>query len=293
MTFHPHMQSMTQGLEVIGDLQLKVFDGAIADLWDVNCMPFAHGEYVSHAPRLVVVMDKTGPGQMEILANPTKRLQADERGNRLAFIPAGYRVWSRIENLQKLRHLDIHFDTRCISAKLGDDFEPAVVDVPKLSFSDDRIFALSRLVANECGSRSALHDLYGDSLICALFIALARIKPKLARHKGQLSSQHLRKAIDYLEDNFDEPVRLAELSSLTGLSPAYFCHAFKLTTGMPPHRWQMRVRINRAKQHLQDPDKSLSLIAAATGFADQAHFTRVFRKFTGTTPGAWRMNRIG
>ncbi|WP_420337150.1 helix-turn-helix domain-containing protein [Roseibium sp.] len=291
MAFHPHMQIKIQGLEVVENLRLKVFDGAIADLWDVKCEPYAHGEYVSHAPRLVVVMGQTGDGQMEIVADPGTRARADDRGNRLAFIPAGYKVWSRIDNLQNLSHLDVHFDTRSISKKLGDDFEPSAVDVPKLSFNDERIMALSRLVADECDAGTALHDLYGDSLICALFIALAGIKPKKIRHKGQLSAHHLRKAIEFLEDNFDAPVSLAELSSLTGLSPAYFCHSFKLTTGMPPHRWRMRVQVNRAKQQLEDPNLSLSSIAAATGFSDQAHFTRVFRKFTGTTPGAWRMNR--
>ncbi len=293
MAFHPHMQSWTQGLEVVGDLRLKIFDGAIADLWDVNCLPFAHGEYVSHAPRLVVVMGQTGNGQMEILADPSDRLAADERCNRLAFIPAGYKVWSRIENLNQLSHLDVHFDTRSISSKLGDDFDPSIVDVPRLSFTDDRLLALARLVADECGAQTPLHDLYGDSLICALFIAFAGIQPKQICHKGHLSAHHLRKAIEFLEDNYDEPVRLAELASLTGLSPAYFCHVFKLTTGMPPHRWQMRVRVNRSKHLLENPDRSLSSIAAETGFSDQAHFTRVFRKFTGTTPAAWRMSRIG
>ena len=137
-----------------------------------------------------------------------------------------------------------------------------------------------------------MHDLYGDSLICSLFVALARIKPRKVRYKGQLAAHTLRRAIEFIEDNHADTIRLQDLADLAGLSPAYFCNAFRLTTGMPPHRWQMRARVNRSKHYLENTDMALSAIAVTTGFSDQAHFTRVFRQFTGTTPKAWRRTRI-
>ena len=110
MTFHPRMQSSTEGLTVVGDLRLKIFEGAIADLWDVKCSAIAQGEYVSHAPRLVVVLDQTGCGRMNVAASPDIGVARTKKQSELFYIPAGFKVWSRIENLATLRHLDIHFD---------------------------------------------------------------------------------------------------------------------------------------------------------------------------------------
>ncbi len=293
MSFHPRMKSTIEGLKVVGELRHRTFEGAIADLWDVACSPFAQGEYVSHAPRLVVVLDQTGCGRMNVVASPTVPPEQSNSENRLFYIPAGFKVWSRIENVATLRHLDIHFDVEKLSGKLADDFETGQIDVPNLSFSDNRILSLANLIAEQCESPGALHDLYGDSLICALFVALAQIKPVSGRHKGKLATNKLRRTIEFIEDNHAETIRLEELAQIAGLSPAYFCSAFRLATGMPPHRWQMRSRINRAKHYMENTNMVLSAIAMATGFSDQAHFTRVFRQFTGTTPNAWRKSKLG
>ena len=292
MTFHPRMQSVTEGFSVIGDLKLRVFEGAIADLWDVSCSPGAQGEYVSHAPRLVAVLDQTGAGRMDLNASPSFPSSRKTPGSKLFYVPAGLRTWSRIVKLSSMRHLDIHFDIKRLSEKLTDDFDHALIDQPRLCFEDSRVLSLAKLVANECESTTDLHCLYGDSLICALFVALAKIEPSLERHKGQLSSHHLKKVIEFIEDNHAMNIRLDELAGLTGLSSAYFCHVFKKTTGVPPHKWQMRARINRAKTFLEHSDMALSEIAVATGFSDQAHFTRVFRQIAGTTPQAWRRSKV-
>ena len=75
-------------------------------------------------------------------------------------------------------------------------------------------------------------------------------------------------------------------------SPSYFIKAFKTTTGRTPHRWLQEYRVGKAKGLLL---RSLSIaeIALECGFADQSHFTRVFRNVTGTPPGMWRRQRDG
>ncbi|MNL82542.1 Transcriptional activator NphR [compost metagenome] len=57
---------------------------------------------------------------------------------------------------------------------------------------------------------------------------------------------------------------------------------------MPPHQWQMKARIDRVKQQLAETDLPLTSVAAETGFADAAHFSRVFRQQVGVSPSAWR-----
>ena len=74
---------------------------------------------------------------------------------------------------------------------------------------------------------------------------------------------------------------------LAGLSETHFSHAFKASTGVPPHKWQMQARIRRVQEILISDNASLTEVSAAAGFADQAHFTRVFKSIVGLTPAAW------
>lgn len=87
----------------------------------------------------------------------------------------------------------------------------------------------------------------------------------------------------------DFPV--AELAGHCGLSRSYFARAFKVSMGLPPHRWLMRHRIQRAQEMLERTKESIAAIALGCGFADQSHLTRVFHAVTGTSPAAWRRQR--
>ncbi len=97
---------------------------------------------------------------------------------------------------------------------------------------------------------------------------------------------------EFIEDNYARIIRLQELADLAGLSETYFCSAFKASTGLSPHNWQMERRIARAQVLLRQAHTPLPHIAALVGFSDQAHFTRVFKKQTGTTPAAWLRQQV-
>jgi transcriptional regulator GlxA family with amidase domain len=60
---------------------------------------------------------------------------------------------------------------------------------------------------------------------------------------------------------------------------------------MPPYRWQLDARIRRAQDLLRRRNAEIAEVAAATGFADQSHFTRVFREHVGSTPKVWQRAR--
>lgn len=294
MTFHPRMQSTIEGISVVGDLQWRAWNGVIADVWNVACAQGAHGEYISHAPRLVVVLDQVGDGSVHVTEDPNHGGSLRPVGREpMSYVPAGVRVWSRVENIQRLKHLDLHFDMAALGARLPEELDKEVVETPRLKFSDDRLLGLARLIAAECVEPGAFHDLYGDSLVSALLVGLLRIGPKTDRKRGQLPPRQLKRAIEYIEDNCGRNIRLQELADLAGLSQSYFCSAFKTSTGMPPHKWQMRARIDRAKALLAKPEMTLAAAAAAAGFSDQAHLTRVFRQVVGTTPAVWQRSRAG
>jgi AraC-like DNA-binding protein len=148
--------------------------------------------------------------------------------------------------------------------------------------------SLAQLIAAECENPQPLHDLYGDGLALSLLIDVLQLIKQEPRKRSELASWQLRRAIDFIEEHCLRNIRLEELASLTGLSQSHFSHAFKASTGLPPHQWQMKARLERAKQLLIKSDMPLTNVAVETGFADQAHFTRVFRKNVGVAPARWK-----
>jgi AraC-like DNA-binding protein len=92
---------------------------------------------------------------------------------------------------------------------------------------------------------------------------------------------------EYLGDHFAQNVTLNEIAILSGLSSYHLIRVFREETGLPPHAYQSQVRINRAKRMLRQR-KAISAVAIETGFGDQSHFTRHFKRMTGVTPGQYQ-----
>jgi AraC-like DNA-binding protein len=62
--------------------------------------------------------------------------------------------------------------------------------------------------------------------------------------------------------------------------------------GAPPHRWLVRERLRRAGEMLEATNERISVIAVSCGFSDQSHFTRAFQSWIGSSPAAWRRQRL-
>ena len=106
--------------------------------------------------------------------------------------------------------------------------------------------------------------------------------PKLARDV-------LRAAITFVNENLDSKLKWDEIASAVSIDPFTFGRGFKLSTGMTPHQYIIRCRLRRAMKLLAREDLNLADIALAVGCSCQSHFTTLFRKHLGTTPGAFRM----
>jgi len=289
--FHPHMKSHIEDVSLLDDLHYRVWNGAIADVWSVDCGPGARGEYVSEAPRLFLVLESRG--ELAICPERTNRTLADiQPQQRLCYIPAGMTIWSRVTRPGKLKHLDLHFDVANLQKRFGYALSKCSIEKPRLFFSNPKIEQIGSLLAEECLSKAPMHDLHGEGLLTALVAELFEAKLEQRPRNSQLSPRQLRRVTEFMEDNYARVIRLQELATLAGLSESYFCSAFKASTGISPHAWQMQKRIDRAQMLLLQPSVSLPHIAALTGFADQAHFTRVFKKLTGITPAAWSRQQL-
>jgi len=97
----------------------------------------------------------------------------------------------------------------------------------------------------------------------------------------------------YIDENIARPILVQDLAEFTRLSPSYFFRAFKGSFGTPPHAYIIRRRIAYAKVMLSGTDEPLGQIALACGLADQAHFSRLFRRTAGVSPGVWRRELRG
>jgi AraC family transcriptional regulator len=98
----------------------------------------------------------------------------------------------------------------------------------------------------------------------------------------------LRRIRDYIDENVEERISVELLAGLANLSVCYFVRAFKQSTGLTPHDYLIRQRVEKTKQMLSATNMPLAEIALAAGFADQSHFARRFRQHVRMSPRDYR-----
>src|SRR5262249_26437765 len=105
---------------------------------------------------------------------------------------------------------------------------------------------------------------------------------------SELPAARLRRVTQCVRDNLQKELRLAELSALVHMSPYYFARLFKRSTGVPPHHFLVRCRIEQAQALLAARTVPIAEIARLVGFRTPSHFTTAFRRGTGVTPSSYR-----
>ena len=141
------------------------------------------------------------------------------------------------------------------------------------------------------------NSLFLDHVALAITTHLACAYAGLNRNagipRGGLAPWQERRAKELMSASLNEELPLSRLAAECGLSVRHFARAFRHSAGMPPHRWLLMLRVDRAKELLRTRALSLADVAIFCGFADQSHLTRAFTAIVGVSPGAWRrMNSI-
>ena len=161
-------------------------------------------------------------------------------------------------------------------------------------FSHDPVFGqlgLALLSADKIGGSHG--ELYADSLslaiVARLFARYAETPASTPQGTGAgLPAWRLRRVIDFIESHVDRPVSLADLAQTAGLSRMHFAAQFRKATGVRPHEFLQRRRVEKAKVLLAAGSMPIAEVALAVGFSSQAHFTGVFKRFAGLAPRQWR-----
>lgn len=148
--------------------------------------------------------------------------------------------------------------------------------------------SLALLPALETPSPS--NRLFVDQLLLAMCLHVSSHYGGIARapRSGGLSPWQLRRAKEMIAAHLGDGLSVAQLAEECLLSRSYFSRAFRQSTGMSPHEWLQKMRVEKARQLLQQSCLNLSQISLDCGFADQSHFSRVFSRLVGCTPSSWR-----
>ena len=138
----------------------------------------------------------------------------------------------------------------------------------------------------------------GDHEVSHTARAIARQGQILAMHLGRpelprakvnaLPKWRLRRVEQHIAAHFERSISLSELANVAGLSRMHFAAQFRAATGYRPREYLLNHRIEHAKSLLATTDRPLAEIALAVGFSTQAHFSTVFKRISGQTPGRWR-----
>jgi AraC family transcriptional regulator len=189
------------------------------------------------------------------------------------------------------RCVGVQFPTSALRELMHDDV-PALALPTRHEVHDERIVALVEQLADEIAGGGANGRLYAQGLSLALvgwLQARYAFEPAPTRARAQkLAPLHAARIQEYIDAHLGDELGIAELAALVGLSSAYFVRVFHATFGKTPHRFVLGRRIQVAADLLRRPDMPIAQVAYALGFSSQAHFTAVFRRQTGRTPGASR-----
>src|ERR1700722_729158 len=159
-------------------------------------------------------------------------------------------------------------------------FEPGVIRDLDLAQRLARAHRLLEAQADPLAAEAAMLD-----ALSTLLVRYSGGQTKPAR----LAADDTRVATmkEHLTGDLTTPLQLAELAGTVGLSPFHAARLFTQATGMPPHAWRHQVRLPRAPAPVR-AGVPVTEVAAASGFTDQSHFTRHFRRMFGVPPGRWQ-----
>jgi AraC family transcriptional regulator len=198
------------------------------------------------------------------------------------------------------RLLHIYLPQSLLMRVVEEDFNassaPELLD--PIGRRDPALSPLGLSIAREVEGPGPPSALLVDSLGCAVAVNLVRGWSNLDKRSrnqvnnaGQLAPWQIKRAIEWLAGSLSEEIRLADLARETCLSSFYFARAFKASTGVPPHRYLVQLRITKARELLEATNLPIGEIAAQVGYDDPSYLARLFRREVGLAPSAYRQER--
>jgi AraC family transcriptional regulator len=242
----------------------------------------------------LIVLHLNGPGRCTGESGTAKAAVPSPPGG-LFMVPGGMDFGVRLTGTLRTLHLYVR---RALLEEVADCLltgAPSHIEtLPRFGNSDPLLEHLLLGVRDALWDETPSATPYADYLVRAVAARLICHHSSVASARkrihapARMASHQLDSALDFMQANLEQSIDLPAIARTTGLSPVHFARQFRRTTGKPPHRYLVQLRIERATRLLRATDDGIADIAFACGFANQEHMTRLFRQHLGTTPGAYR-----
>ena len=213
---------------------------------------------------------------------------------KLSVVPAGHRFygWQTPRVLTHLTYFYIDLQDRSFDPRSGITC-PTIS--PRLFFFDQAVWDTVLKLKAEVGNSDPWSREYAEALSLVLMHEIMRLERATSAAakplRGGLPVWQQKRVVEFIEEHLAEEISLAALAEIADLSLYHFARAFTQSFGVPPHRYHMARRMDRAKSLLQRSALSVTQIGIQIGFRETSSFTRAFRRFTGLTPTEYRRHQ--
>ena len=209
----------------------------------------------------------------------------------ICIVPAGQTIAVRWR--EEVEGVTLSISPALLSCTASGDDPRALIEIVETYGAEDQLIRqIGLALLAEALTTEPVGRLYAESLAQTLALHLVRHYSVSRRSpdmfRGGLSGYNLRRVKEFINEHLEQDLSLAGIAESVGLSQFHFARAFKLTTNITPQQYLTERRIERAKHLLGESELPLVEISAQVGFKNQSHFTTLFRRFTGTTPKAFR-----
>jgi AraC family transcriptional regulator len=263
--------------------------GLRAEIIKLTCHQPLQFERIERCHLLVAleeIQHYSGETSVEGLPKSTRR----DLAHKLTFIPAGCPFSGWMKPRVSLQATLFFIDPELLAAQAVGGLVPLDLR-PRLFFDDDQIWQTVDKLKAQIGHEDAEAAAYAQALAAVLAHEIMRLEPdgpELIAVRGGLAAWQQRRVVEFVETHLSEDISLAALAGLVQLSTYHFARAFKRSFGVPPHRYCIKRRIERAKTLLANPAASVVEVALELGFSGASAFAATFRRTTGRTPTDYR-----
>jgi AraC family transcriptional regulator len=264
--------------------------GITLENWSVPAILIPHHEHPEHFLHVVL-----GGAVKYQVATKGRLLRFTSRPGTIFLLPRG--TVDEVNWAGPTHRVALAIHPRLLTGALEETAHQSDIELREhWDLVDPHISALVGEMTADLGDCSPAGTIYGEALANALAVylvkryAVRRITPTV--YKGGLSPYRLKCVLDYIGDNLETDISLFDLATTAGMSPHYFSELFKRSMGRSPHNYVLLQRIERAKQLLRDPSRSIIEAGLDVGFQNPGHFARMFRKLEGTTPSKFRADCV-
>ncbi|MGA9771560.1 MAG: AraC family transcriptional regulator [Blastocatellia bacterium] len=253
-------------------------------------MPSGEVDDQSNARHQIFVL-LSGSFTSSMVSASGRRRTGQRRSGHTPIIPAGQSYSAFWED--EIEDVTIYLDPSFLAHAAAEAMISDKVELIEACGADDPVIRrIGLALMAEVAAEGPAGRLYAESLANVLAVHLlrhyTRDGDRLRTVMGGLSGRKLSMVTEFIEDNIERDLAITEIADAVDLSPFHFARSFKQATGVSPHQYLIKSRIERAKSMLAKSELPIVEVGFRVGFKNQSHFTTLFRKMTHLTPKAYR-----